>query len=326
MSDHDFPIPRAWTTPVAAPRRSFARSVVAQRRLHELVPGGSHTYARGSDQYPENMAPVIARGDGARVEDLDGNWYVEYGMGLRSVTLGHGYAPVVDAVTRAARDGVNFSRPTIWELRAAERFVELVPGAEMVKFAKNGSDVTTAAIKLARAATGRELVAVCGTQPFFSTDDWFIGTTQMTAGIPQAQRDLTVSFRYNDLDSVRALLDAHPGQIAALILEQATATAEPAPGFLEGLRQLADLHGFVLVFDSCRGRSVRLRSPSGPVDLGQGARQRFLGVGARRPPRPHGSGRPQHRRVPSLPPVHDPRRRDDRSRRLSRRCGRLRRA
>lgn len=249
MSDHDFPTPRAWTTPVAAPRRSFARSVVAQRRLHELVPGGSHTYARGSDQYPENMAPVIARGDGARVEDLDGNWYVEYGMGLRSVTLGHGYAPVVDAVTRAARDGVNFSRPTIWELRAAERFVELVPGAEMVKFAKNGSDVTTAAIKLARAATGRELVAVCGTQPFFSTDDWFIGSTAMAAGVPRAHRDLTVSFRFNDLDSVRDLLAAHPGQIAALILEQATATVEPAPGFLEGLRSLADAYGFVLVFD-----------------------------------------------------------------------------
>lgn len=232
-----------------APRRRFTRSAEAQRRLHDLIPGGSHTYARGSDQYPENMAPVIARGVGARVEDLDGNWFVEYGMGLRAVTLGHGYAPVVDAVAQAARDGVNFSRPSVWELRAAERFVELVPGAEMVKFAKNGSDVTTAAIKLARAATGRDLVAICGTQPFFSFDDWFIGSTSMPAGVPQAHRDLTVTFRYNDLDSVRALLAAHPGQIAALILEQATATVEPAPGFLEGLRALADTHGFVLVFD-----------------------------------------------------------------------------
>lgn len=232
-----------------APRRSFTRSVAAQRRLHELVPGGSHTYARGSDQYPENMAPILTRGSGARVEDLDGNWYVEYGMGLRAVTLGHGYAPVVDAVTQAARDGVNFSRPTVWELRAAERFVDLVPGAEMVKFAKNGSDVTTAAIRLARAATGRDLVAICGTQPFFSTDDWFIGSTTMAAGVPAAHRELTVSFRFNDLESVRALLAAHPGQIAALILEQATATVEPEPGFLEGLRSLADEHGFVLVFD-----------------------------------------------------------------------------
>lgn len=232
-----------------ASRRHFGLSSDAQRRLHELVPGGAHTYARGSDQYPENMAPVIARGVGARVEDLDGNWFVEYGMGLRAVTLGHGYAPVVDAVARAARDGVNFSRPTVWELRAAERFIEQVPGSEMVKFAKNGSDVTTAAVKLARSATGRDMVAICGTQPFFSTDDWFIGTTSMAAGIPEAYRELTVSFRYNDLESVRRLLDAHPGRIAALILEQATATVEPAEGFLEGLRELADTHGFVLIFD-----------------------------------------------------------------------------
>jgi glutamate-1-semialdehyde 2,1-aminomutase len=229
--------------------RTFTRSDAAQARLHELVPGGAHTYARGSDQYPEHMAPVIERGEGARVLDVDGNWFVEYGMGLRAVTLGYGYRPVVDAVVEAAGGGVNFSRPSVWELRAAERFLEMVPRAEMVKFAKNGSDVTTAAIKLARAHTVRDMVAVCGTQPFFSTDDWFVGTTQMKAGIPDQVREMTASFRYNDLDSVRELLDRHPGRIAALILEQATATAEPAPGFLEGLRELADRDGFVLVFD-----------------------------------------------------------------------------
>jgi glutamate-1-semialdehyde 2,1-aminomutase len=195
------------------------------------------------------MAPIIVRGEGARVLDVDGNWFVEYGMGLRAVTLGYGFRPVVEAVTKAATGGVNFSRPSIWELQAAEVFLEQVPGAEMVKFAKNGSDVTTAAVKLARARTGRDLVAVCGTQPFFSTDDWFISTTQMKAGIPQTQRELTVTFRYNVLDSVHVRLDRHPGRIAALILVQATATAEPAPGFLEGLRALADEHGFVLVFD-----------------------------------------------------------------------------
>src|SRR5687767_3342541 len=102
----------------------FIQSVAAQRRLHELVPGGSHTYARGSDQYPVDLAPVIARGHGARVVDLDGNEFVEYGMGLRSVTLGHAYAPVVEAVGRAAAEGVSFSRPSVWELHAAERFLE----------------------------------------------------------------------------------------------------------------------------------------------------------------------------------------------------------
>ena len=229
--------------------RSFATSTAMQHRLHELVPGGAHTYARGSDQYPEDMAPVIARGEGAHVQDVDGNWYVEYGMGLRSVTLGHAYPPVVEAVTEAARSGVSFSRPSVWELRAAEEFLAQVPGADMVKFAKNGSDATTAAVKLARAATGREIVAVCRSHPFFSTDDWFIGTTEMDAGIPGAHRALTVGFAYNDLGSLEALLAEHPGRIACVFLEAATALAEPAPGFLEGLRALADRDGFVLVFD-----------------------------------------------------------------------------
>jgi glutamate-1-semialdehyde 2,1-aminomutase len=227
----------------------FAESAALQRRLHDLVPGGAHTNARGSDQYPEDLTPVIVRGEGARVLDADGNWLVEYGMGLKAVTLGHGYAPVVEAVARAAADGVNFSRPTVMELRAAERFLEMVPTADMVKFAKNGSDVTTAAIKLARAATGRDLVAICRTQPFFSVDDWFMGASPMPAGIPQAVRDLTVGFAFNDLESLRAVLEAHPGRVAAVVMEAATGTVEPAPGFLEGVRALADDDGFVLVFD-----------------------------------------------------------------------------
>ncbi len=233
--------------PLSSP--AFDRSLAAQKRLHDLVPGGTHTYARGSDQYPELMAPVLTRGFGARVEDLDGNVFVEYGMGLRSVTLGHGYEPVTTAVARAICRGTSFTRPTDLELRAAETFLEQVPGADMVKFAKNGSDVTTAAVKLSRAATGRSRVAVCRSHPFFSGDDWFIGTTPMWAGTLQEERRLTVGFDYNDLDSVRSLLAMYPGEIACLVLEPATAIAEPAPGFLEGLRQLADQDGFVLVFD-----------------------------------------------------------------------------
>ena len=228
---------------------TFEKSRVAQSRLHKLIPGGAHTYARASDQFPEDMTPILVRGRGARVEDLDGNWLIEYGMGLRSVTLGHGYQPVVRAVCDAAAEGVSFSRPSLWELRAAEDFLEQVPGADMVKFAKNGSDATTAAIKLARAATSRDLVAICGTQPFFSIDDWFIATTQMSAGIPSAYGSMTVKFDYNDLSSVHSLFDAYPDQIAAVILEAATATVEPAPGFLEGLRSVTKDHGAVLIFD-----------------------------------------------------------------------------
>ena len=131
---------------------------------------------------------------------------------------------------------------------AAEDFLGLVSGADMVKFAKNGSDATTAALKLARAATGRETVAVAD-QPFFSTDDWFIGNTPMNAGIPDAVRAGTVGFTYNDLGSLRALFDAHPGRIAAVFMEAATALHEPAPGFLEGVREMCTAEGTVLVFD-----------------------------------------------------------------------------
>jgi glutamate-1-semialdehyde 2,1-aminomutase len=227
----------------------FLSSADAQARLHDLVPGGAHTYARGSDQYPEHMAPILVRGSGARVWDVDGNEFVEYGMGLRSVTLGHGYRPVVDAVSRTIAQGVSFTRPTMLELEAAEAFVEQVPGAEMVKFTKNGSDATTAAVRLARAATGRRYVAICRSHPFFSTDDWFIGTTPMNAGTLEEERRLTIGFDYNDLDSVRTLLAAFPGEIACFVLEPATTLAEPDQGFLAGLRELTARDGSVLVFD-----------------------------------------------------------------------------
>ncbi|MFD5176807.1 glutamate-1-semialdehyde 2,1-aminomutase [Nocardia sp. NPDC058379] len=223
--------------------RSFEHSTAVQARLHELVPGGAHTYARGSDQYPEGMAPVLVRGKGARVWDVDGNEFVEYGMGLRSVTLGHGYEPVCAAAALAAADGLSFSRPTELELLAAEDFLSLVPGADMVKFAKNGSDATTAAVRLARAVTGRTRIAVCD-QPFFSVDDWFIGTTDMAGGIPVVD---TVKFPYNDLDALAATLAA--SDVAAVFLEAATALAEPLPGYLEGVRALCDRYGTLLVFD-----------------------------------------------------------------------------
>ena len=133
------------------------------------------------------MTPVLVRGHGCRVSDADDNEYIEYGMGLRAVTLGHGFRPVVEAVCSATANDSSFTRPTVLELAAAEDFLGLVPGADMVKFAKNGSDVTTAAVRLARAATGRVKVAACE-QPFFSTDDWFIGSTQWTGFRNQSRR------------------------------------------------------------------------------------------------------------------------------------------
>ncbi|MFE1585261.1 glutamate-1-semialdehyde 2,1-aminomutase [Streptomyces sp. NPDC058737] len=224
------------------------RSREANERLHALVPGGAHTYAKGDDQYPENLAPVISHGSGAHVWDVDGNRYIEYGSGLRSVSLGHAHPRVTEAVRRQLDRGSNFVRPSVVEVEAAERFLATVPTAEMVKFAKNGSDATTAAVRLARAATGRSRVAVCADHPFFSVDDWFIGTTPMSAGVPAATDELTVAFPYGDLAATEELLVRYRDEVACLILEPATHT-EPPPGYLAGLRALADRHGCVLVFD-----------------------------------------------------------------------------
>lgn len=226
----------------------FTLSSEHQARLHSMVPGGAHTYAKGSDQYPEDACPVIARGLGAHVWDVDGNEFVEYGSGLRSVALGHCHPEVLSAVRSALELGSNFARPSILELSAAEAFLDAVPGADMVKFCKNASDATTAAVRLARAYTGRDLVSVCGDQPFFSTDDWFIGTTPMNAGIPKAIRDLTVTFPYGDLGAIGSMFDEHPGEIACVVLEAAGHT-DPPPGYLEGLKALVNAHGALLVFD-----------------------------------------------------------------------------
>ncbi|WP_326568014.1 glutamate-1-semialdehyde 2,1-aminomutase [Amycolatopsis rhabdoformis] len=224
------------------------RSRAANERLHRVIPGGAHTYAKGEDQYPEHLAPVISHGRGAHVWDVDGNEYVEYGSGLRSVSLGHAHPRVVEAVRREIERGSNFARPSIVEAEAAEQFLATVPTADMVKFTKNGSDATTAAVRLARAVTGRPLVALCADHAFFSTDDWFIGTTAMAAGIPGEITSLTVRFPYGDLAATEALLQQHEGQVACLILEAAT-QQDPAPGYLEGLRDLAHRHGALLVFD-----------------------------------------------------------------------------
>jgi len=228
--------------------QSFGNSVAANKRLQDLIPGGAHTYAKGEDQYPEDMAPVISHGAGAHVWDVDGNEYIEYGSGLRAVSLGHAHPKVIEAVRRELDRGSNFVRPSIIELDAAERFLTSVPTAEMVKFAKNGSDATTAAVKLARAVTGRPLVAVCADHAFFSIDDWFIARTPMSAGIPGETGELTIGFPYGDLAATEEMLTQHEGQVACLILEAATQHDPPA-GYLEGLRDLAHRHGALLIFD-----------------------------------------------------------------------------
>ncbi|MBM2711761.1 glutamate-1-semialdehyde 2,1-aminomutase [Mesorhizobium caraganae] len=225
----------------------FHKSVRLQERGRELIPGGSHTYAKGEDQFPVLAPGFIERGLGCHVWDVDGNEYIEYGMGNRSVGLGHAYPTVLRAVETALHGGSNFTRPARIEVDCAETFLELI-GAEMVKFCKDGSDATSGAVRLARAYTGRDLVACCADHPFFSTDDWFIGTTPMNAGIPETVRNLTVTFRYNDIASVKDLFDRYPGKLAALILEP-TRGDDPEDGFLHQVQRLCREKGALLILD-----------------------------------------------------------------------------
>jgi len=226
----------------------FERGRALAARAREIIPGGAHTYAKGEDQFPVNAPPFIVRGKGCHAWDLDGNEFIEYGMGLRAVTLGHAYEPVVRAVAEQLPFGTNFTRPAPIEVECAEEFLRSVPTAEMVKFCKDGSTAVDAALRLARAHTGRDMVAICGDHPFFSTSDWFIGTTGMPAGIPRSVRDATVKFRYNDLASLEALFKTHAQQIACVVLEAAR-IEEPAPGYLQSLKELCHRHGALLVFD-----------------------------------------------------------------------------
>ncbi len=217
-------------------------------RTHALIPGGAHTYSKGDDQFPANAPGFIERGEGAFVWDEEGRKFLDWTMGLRAISLGYGHRAVNEAAIAQIHKGSNFGRPSRIETELAEDLVQLVPGMDMVKFAKNGSTVTTAAVKLARAYTGRDMVAICKDHPFFSYDDWFIGSTACDAGIPEVTKALTVAFRYNDLASCEALFAAHPKRISCVILEAAT-TESPREQFLHRLRDLCHREGAVFILD-----------------------------------------------------------------------------
>lgn len=217
-------------------------------RAHRLIPGGAHTYSKGDDQFPVNAPKIIARGKGCKLWDVDGNEFLDLGMSLGTVVLGHAYEPVLESVRQTIVDGVNFVRPSYLEGELAELIHDIIPSAEMVKFAKNGSDAVTAAVKLARAYTGRDYIARCSADPFNAVHDWFIGSTVMNRGVPRAVRDLTLKFDYNDLASCQRLFDQHPGKIAAFLLEPIS-MIEPKANFLVDLKALCEKNGALLIFD-----------------------------------------------------------------------------
>lgn len=217
-------------------------------KRNELIPGGTHTYSKGDDQYPSTAPCYIERGEGAYIWDECGKKYLDWGMGLRAVSLGHAYPAVTKAAINQMRNGSNFNRPSHLEEELAELLVNLIPSFEMVKFAKNGSTVTTAALKLARAYTGRKYIAYCADHPFFSYDDWFIGTTICNSGIPEEHYKYSLGFRYNQISTLEELFKQYPNEIAAVILEPVT-TELPRDGFLQKVRELCHENGAVLIFD-----------------------------------------------------------------------------
>ena len=192
-----------------------------KQRLEKIIPGGAHTYSRGSDQFPSNAPSVLKRGKGSYIWSHDKTKYLDYGMGLRSVTIGYSNKEINKAVFGEIKKGNNLTRPSLTELEAAEKIIDNFSNAQMVKFAKNGSNVTTAAVKLARAYTGKNKICVPIEQPFFSFDDWFIGSTVIKKGIPQDFIKLTKRFNYGNIQSLKKILN-EDNDIAAVIIEPST--------------------------------------------------------------------------------------------------------
>lgn len=227
---------------------NFNKSLEFSKQIQDLIPGGSHTYSKGDDQFPLNAPAAITHGKDAYVWDIDGNKFIDCSMGLTSVSIGHGYEPVAEAVADAAFKGTNFQRPASIELESARLFLETVQSGDMVKFAKNGSTVTSAAVKLARAFTGRNRVAICREHNFFSFDDWFIITTPCDRGVPEKTREMTALFSYNNFESVEQLILNNDHDIACLILEPVKFDP-PVDDFLHKVAELCKDRGIVLILD-----------------------------------------------------------------------------
>lgn len=215
-------------------------------RAYRVIPSATQTFSKGPAQWVRGVSPsFLARGKGAWVWDVDGNRFLDYTMALGSVTLGYGDLEIAEAITRQLAAGANFSMMHPLEVEVAEKIIKLVPCADMVRFGKNGSDATTAVVRVARAITGRERVAVCG---YHGWQDWFIASTSRNLGVPMCVRELTSVFNFNDLDSLDRVLLQHRNEFSLVILEPFSFTY-PAPGFLEGARELAHRHGAIFAFD-----------------------------------------------------------------------------
>jgi glutamate-1-semialdehyde aminotransferase len=253
------PVDRRRTTARAAP---LNRSRELLERARALIPGASQTMSKGPTQWAQGIAPTfLARGSGCRVWDVDGNEYLDFPMALGPMILGHGHPAVNAAITQQLEDGITFTLPHPLEIEVAERIVAMVPGVERVRFAKSGSDVTSAAVRLARALTGRERVIVAG---YHGWHDWYIGSTSWRRGVPEHVVELVEAVPPGDLVGMADALERRSGEVAAVIIEPAGAR-EPAEGELQALIDLVHQHGALAIFDEIV-TGIRL-APGGAQEL-----------------------------------------------------------
>jgi len=215
-------------------------------RAWKVIPSATQTFSKGPTQWIGDVGPAyLKKGDGAWVWDVDGNKYLDYLMALGPIILGYNNRRVNDAAKNQIDSGTVFSQMHPLEVEVAELLCEIIPCAEMVRFGKNGSDATTAAIRAARAHTGRERIAVCG---YHGWHDWYIATTTRNLGIPDGVINLSDTFIYNDLPSLEALFNKYPGEIAAVMMEP-VGIEEPKDNFLERVQNLCRSNGALLIFD-----------------------------------------------------------------------------
>lgn len=224
----------------------YARSLEQLAAAEAVIPLGSQTFSKSRTQYPVGAAPMFAeRSRGSRTWDIDGHEYVDLVSSLGAVVLGYCDPEIDAAVVRQLRSGVTLSLSHPVEERVASALVDLIPCAEKVRFAKNGTDATSAAIRLARAATGRDHVIACG---YHGWQDWFIGSTTRNLGVPAVTQALTHAAPFNNLSAIQRIIEEFPGQIAAVIMEPMT-SAFPHEDYLQAVRRLTEENGIVLVFD-----------------------------------------------------------------------------
>lgn len=216
------------------------------QRAKKATPLGAQTYSKSTRYYIEGNCPAfIERGKGCYLYDVDGNKFLDFVCALGPITIGYSDERVNEAVKQQLEKGITFSLQSEAELLLAEKVIEIIPCAEMVRFVKNGSDATAAAVRLARAYTGRDMILCSG---YHGMQDWYIGSTVNNKGVPKAGQELVQPFTYNNLDEVEFLLQKYEGKVAGIILEPIQGNG-PEEGFLEGLRKITKEHDVVLIFD-----------------------------------------------------------------------------